>query len=78
VRMFHAQVKCAPNVVIPAMSLRGGSRFAYSGRIRAGKKGAVQLEVAGRFLDSSRVRGFVRARSAGCDSRKVRFLARLS
>jgi len=78
VRMFHARVKCAPNVVIPAMSLRGGSRFAYRGRIRAGKKRAVQLEVAGRFLDSSRVRGFVRARSAGCDSGKVRFLARLS
>jgi hypothetical protein len=78
VRMFHARVKCAPNVVIPAMSLRGGSRFAYRGQIRAGKKRAVQLEVAGRFLDSSRVRGFVRARSAGCDSGKVRFLARLS
>jgi hypothetical protein len=78
VRMFHARVKCAPNVVIPAMSLRGGRRFAYRGRIRAGKKRAVQLEVAGRFLDSSRVRGFVRARSAGCDSGKVRFLARLS
>jgi hypothetical protein len=78
VRMFHAQVKCASNVVIPAMSLRGGSRFAYRGQVRAGKERAVQLEVAGRFLDSSRVRGFVRARSAGCDSRKVRFLARLS
>jgi hypothetical protein len=78
VRMFHARVKCAPNVVIPAMTLRGGSRFAYHGQIRAGKKRAVQLEVAGRFLDSSRVRGFVRARSAGCDSGKVRFLARLS
>jgi hypothetical protein len=78
VRMFHARVKCAPNVIIPAMSLRGGSRFAYRGQIRAGKKLAVQLEVAGRFLDPSRVRGFVRARSAGCDSGKVRFLARLS
>jgi hypothetical protein len=78
VRMFHARVKCAPNVVIPAMTLRGGRRFAYRGQIRAGKKRAVQLEVAGRFLDSSRVRGFVRARSAGCDSGKVRFLARLS
>lgn len=78
VRMFHAQVKCAPNVVIPAMSLRAGSRFAYSGQIRAGKKRALQLEVAGRFLDSSRVRGFVHARSAGCDGGKVRFLARLS
>jgi hypothetical protein len=78
VRMFHARVKCAPNVVIPAMSLRGGSRFAYRGQIRAGRKRAVQLEVAGRFLDSSRVRGFVRARSTGCDSGKVRFLARLS
>jgi hypothetical protein len=76
--MFHARVKCAPNVIIPAMSLRGGSRFAYRGQIRAGKKLAVQLEVAGRFLDPSRVRGFVRARSAGCDSGKVRFLARLS
>jgi hypothetical protein len=78
VRMFHARVKCAPNVVIPAMTLHGGSRFAYRGQIRAGKKRAVQVEVAGRFLDSSRVRGFVRARSAGCDSGKVRFLARLS
>jgi hypothetical protein len=78
VRMFHARVKCARNVVIPAMSLRGGSRFAYRGQIRAGEKRAVQLEVAGRFLNSSRVRGFVRARSAGCDSGKVRFLARLS
>lgn len=78
VRMFQARVKCAPNVIIPAMSLRGGSRFAYRGQIRAGQKRAVQLEVAGLFLDSSRVRGFVRARSAGCDSGKVRFLARLS
>ena len=78
VRMFHARVKCARNVVIPAMSLRGGSRFAYRGQIRASNKRGVQLEVAGRFLDSSRVRGFVRARSAGCDSGKVRFLARLS
>jgi hypothetical protein len=78
VRMFHARVKCAPNVDIPAMSLRGGSRFAYRGPIRAGKKRALQLEVAGRFLDSGRVRGFVRAHSAGCDSGKVRFLARLS
>ena len=78
VRTFHARVKCARTVVIPAMSLRGGSRFAYRGQIRAGNKRAVQLDVAGRFLDSSRVRGFVRARSAGCDSGKVRFLARLS
>jgi hypothetical protein len=76
--MFHAGVKCAGNVVIPAMSLRGGSRFAYRGQIRAGKKRAVRLEVAGRFLDSSRVQGFVRARAAGCDSGKVSFLARLS
>jgi hypothetical protein len=76
--MFHARVKCAPNVVIPTMSLRGGRRFGYRGQIRAGKKRAVQLEVAGRFLDSSRVRGFVRAHSAGCDSGKVRFLAKLS
>ena len=78
VRMFHARVKCAPALVIPAMSLRGGSRFSHRGQIRAGKGPAVRLEVAGRFLDSSRVRGFIRARSPGCDSGKVRFLARLS
>lgn len=73
--MFHAQVKCAGSLVIPALSLRGGKRFSYEGQIRAGK---VRLAVAGRFLDSRRVRGFVRARSAGCDSGRIRFLARLS
>jgi hypothetical protein len=78
VRMFRAQVKCARILVIPAISLHDGSRFGYRGQIRAGKKPAVQLEVAGRFLDSSRVRGFVHAHSLGCDSGKVRFLARLS
>jgi len=78
VRMFHAGTKCARSFVIPAMSLRGGSRFSYRGRIRAAKRSAVRVEVAGHFLDSSRVRGFFRAHSAGCDSGKVSFLARLS
>jgi hypothetical protein len=38
----------------------------------------VTLEIAGRFLDRRRVRGYVRAHSAKCDSGKTRFLARLS
>lgn len=78
VRMFHAGVKCARNLVIPTIVLRDGNRFAYRGQIRGGAKKPVRLEVVGRFLDPRRARGFVRARSAACDSGRVRFLAKLS
>jgi hypothetical protein len=78
VRMFHAGVKCARKLVIPTISLRDGSRFSYRGAIGAGTKTSVRLEVVGRFLNPRQVRGFIRARSAGCDSGNVHFLARLS
>jgi hypothetical protein len=77
VRRFQARVKCAGQLVLPPLPLLGGNRFSYRGQVRT-RKGPVRLEVSGRFLERSRVRGFVRARSAGCDSGNVHFLARLS
>jgi hypothetical protein len=77
VTVFQARVNCARHVVVRALSLHHGSRFSYRGRIRA-RDELVRLRVFGRFIDKRRVRGYVRARSAGCDSGKIRFLARLS
>jgi hypothetical protein len=77
VRMFRARVRCARRLVIPSMSLHHGRRFSYRGQTRNGGR-VVRFKVFGRFLDENRVRGFVRASSARCDSGSVRFLARLS
>jgi hypothetical protein len=78
VRTFVARVKCDRRLVVHGVRLHGGRRFGYRGRVPAGKGHAVRVQIVGRFLNTHRVRGFVRARSAGCDSGKVRFIARLS
>lgn len=77
VRLFQTRLSCARRVVVATIPLHGGTRFSYGGRLRRGKR-LVTLEIAGRFLDRRRVRGYVRAHSAKCDSGKSRFLARLS
>jgi hypothetical protein len=77
VRLFQTRLSCARRVVVATIPLHGGARFSYGGRLRRGKH-FVALEIAGRFLDRRRVRGYVRAHSANCDSGKSRFLARLS
>lgn len=77
IRLFQTRLNCARRVVVATIPLHGGTRFSYGGRLRRGKR-LVTLEIAGRFLDSWRVRGYVRAHSAKCDSGKSRFLARLS
>ena len=77
IRLFQTRLSCARRVVVATIPLHGGTRFSYGGRLRRGKS-LVTLEIAGRFLDRRRVRGYVRAHSAKCDSGKSRFLARLS
>jgi hypothetical protein len=77
IRLFQTRLSCARRVVVATIPLHSGTRFSYGSRLRRGKR-LVTLEIAGRFLDRRRVRGYVRAHSAKCDSGKSRFLARLS
>ena len=61
---------------IPAMPLEG-RRFTYRKRLRV-RRVVLQFELAGRFRDRRTALGYLRARSARCDSGKIPFVARLS
>ncbi len=76
VKLFQARVRCAGRISIPAMPL-DGRRFTYRKRLRV-RRVALQFELAGRFRDRRTALGYLRARSARCDSGKIPFVARLS
>ena len=77
VKLFQARVRCAGRISIPTMPLDDGRRFTYRKRLRV-RRVALRFEVAGRFRDRRTALGYLRARSAQCDSGKVPFVARLS
>lgn len=77
VRSVTMSLRCAGAVTLPAMAIDAGSSFAYHGTVQA-PRGAVAIDLNGRFLTRAAAAVTVRANWAGCIDPRRRYVARLS
>ena len=76
---FHAYTKCNPVPIItfPAMRITPAGTFSFSGRVKDVIKNSIKVEVSGKFVSASVVRGTLRFSTATCNSKTLSYRALL-
>ena len=77
--VFHAYTKCnpVPITTIPALRITPAGTFSYSGRVKDVIKNTIKVQISGKFVSASVVRGTLRYSTASCNSKTLSYRALL-